>query len=274
MNKLKLFISVGICGILFTGCGFFDSLFGTTSSSSKSNSKVVSSNSDSSSSASNSKMASAQKEQEQSCTPADLKERLLSYKSGGVSYDTYYDESFKENNKKCNQWLIDSYNEAIKKAKSLPTTFEEEEKFANEWYYCDAMPEWLNIKLKGYIEQNKDNDVEYIRASKFRETWQGRLSGKSSLVINTKMFVSRSLADTDEHIIADCFASKKAREAIENDLIDLDNGKKAKCANLSYKDSRKCLNRFDSVYNKVYKATKQELKIKKERELYEQKNKQ
>lgn len=28
MNKLKLFIGVGICGVLFSGCGFFDSLFG------------------------------------------------------------------------------------------------------------------------------------------------------------------------------------------------------------------------------------------------------
>lgn len=79
--------------------------------------------------------------------------------------------------------------------------------------------------------------------------------------------------------MSNCVATKTAIQAIENDLIDLGNGKKAKCDELSYDDAPKCLDYFISVYNKVYKdkkselyAEQKEIDIKKERKKYEKRN--
>lgn len=231
------------------------------------------------------------------CTPADLKGRLRSYMSSSVKdstlysnrkrieitdYSNYYDNSFildgTDKSRGCNEWLIASYNETIKKTKRLPATFEEEEAFADEWRICDTMPDWLETTLNKYIEQNKGSDTEYIKASKFKESWENRLNGTSTLVVNKKSYglgnIAMRSAIGETSIIATCIADKKAIQAIENDLIDLGNGKKVKCSQLSWQDSQKCQNHFDTVHNKVYDTAKKELDIKLEREKYEKKNKQ
>ena len=213
------------------------------------------------------------------CVPANLKQRLRTYstKSSNYSYEKYYDKFFDLGNKKCDKELIDIYREAIKNAKELPTSIDEEKELANEWLFCGAMPKWLEATLDKYIKQNENIDTEYIQASKFKESWQENLKG--NLRIKDLGFVygyiGRSISfggnDTKEH--AYCTANKKALKVIENDYIDLGNGKKAKCKDLSWGDAKKCMNYFNSVHNKVYDDTKRQLDIKKEREEYEQKNK-
>ena len=234
------------------------------------------------------------------CTPIDLKERLASYTTtssellfSGITrkttrnYSNYYDEPFEWRNEAvCNDFLLHSYNEAIKKAKKLPTSFAEEEEFAKEWLYCNTMPKWLNKNLDEYISQNKDNDIEYVNASKFKESWQNKLDGNSSFErlrgwgALASLKVAQLQGKEADFGITSCFANRKALKAIENDLIDLGNGKKAKCADLSYKDAPKCLAHFNSVYNKTYKAKEKEvmdsikaMQLKIERLEYEKKNK-
>lgn len=210
------------------------------------------------------------------CTPTDLKARLMTY-----GYSDYYEASFQASNSKnsgCNKWLISEYNEAVKNAKTLPTTFEEEKAFEKEWLICDAMPKWLEENLDKYIRQNRDNDVEYVSASKFKEKWQDKLSGKAMLVTNKNVyqftvFGPGLLDNSNEAVVAHCLAKKKARAAIENDYINLGSGKKAKCKDLSWSDSYQCMNHFNDVYDKIYKETKEELDIKREREKYEKQNK-
>ena len=206
------------------------------------------------------------------CTPADLRLRLMTYESKGEDYSNYYENAFKEGNtSECNKWLVSAYNETIRNTKNLPITFEEEKAFEKEWLICDAMPKWLETNLDKYIRQNRDNDVEYVRASKFKEKWQGKLTGKSSLVTNSRG--SRYSHIVNDAGAADCLAKRKAKAAIENDYINLGNGKKAKCKDLSWSESKQCMNHFDDVYDKIYKETKDELDLKRERERYEEINK-
>lgn len=136
------------------------------------------------------------------------------------------------------------------------------------------MPFWLETKLDEYISQNKGDDIEYINASKFKGAWNGKLTG-------TNKYVWGDFLRNDIGRMSNCVATKTAIQAIENDLIDLGNGKKAKCADLSYDDAPKCLSYFVSVYDKTYKDKEKELKaeqkeinIKKERMKYEKINRQ
>lgn len=279
MNKLILFIGVGICGILFTGCSFIADLFGTSSSKSKTTS-------------SSSTATTRQVERGSNCVPADLMDRLVTYSSTGCTiYTKGFDEFFGWYRSKtiCNDFMIDSYNEVIKQTKQLPTNIVEEEKLSKEWAYCNNMPKWLNTKLNEYIEQNKNSDAEYVSASELKESWQYKLFGQSMYMPNECLAVvaeakTRNLQGKNPNDvtlgIVDCFAYKGAIKAIENDLIDLGNGKKAKCADLGWKDAKKCLDYFDSVYDKTYKAKEKEvvakikaIKLKEKRESYEKQNK-
>ncbi len=280
MNKLKLFISVGICGILFTGCGFIAELFGKSSSKSKTTS-------------SSSTATTRQVERGSNCVPADLMDRLVTYSSTGYTiYTKGYDEFFGWYSSKtiCNDFMIDSYNEVIKQTKQLPTNIDEEQKLSKEWAYCNIMPKWLESKLNEYIEQNKNSDAEYVNASKFKESWQDKFSAGHSMYMpneglavvaerRTRELQGKNAKDVTLGI-TDCFAYKGAIKAIENDLIDLGGGKKAKCADLSWKDAKKCLDYFDSAYDKTYKTKEKEvvakikaIRLKQERESYEKKNK-
>ncbi len=211
------------------------------------------------------------------CTPADLKERLKSYNTKDTTYDSDYDIWFRDavDKHKCDEWGIERYKEIVSKEKSLPTSLNEERKLESKWNICNAMPEWLESKLNRYIEQNKNDDKAYIEASKFKESWQSsnRLSGRKAYfsIYDTSISFSRIVSIYGRF---DCRAIKVATKAIENDLIDLGNGKKAKCADLSYKDAKKCQSHFDSVYSSVYNKLKSEFDIQQERKKYEQKNKQ
>ncbi len=262
MNKLKLFISVGICGILFTGCGFFG----------------VS---------------------EVDCRPQDLKDRLSGY--GWTATDKWKEQFAHFWNYRgteymskdmCDNWAIENYKDIVSKEKTLPTNIEEENRLAVKWQICNVMPEWLETKLDEYINQNKNDNKAFIEASKFKESWRPepnykgeydeyrlkvnrlyganmniyRLNGR--LVYTTKDY-SGSYTRNNEMGMP-CKFTKIAIKAIESDFIDLGNGKKAKCADLAYGDAYKCQRHFDNVYKNLW----EEFLIKKEREEYEQKNKQ
>ena len=270
MSKLRLLIGAGLCGVLFSGCGFFDGLFGTKSTESIESDEIKYRNID--------------------CVPADLMQRLASkkYYSSMKSYRTpmqqfeYYTKNYRKifnddrydgtGIAKCDDLVIGYYNEALKNAKTLPTNISEELEFEKEWFICDVMLLWLENKLDEYIEQNKNDDIAYINASKFKGAWNGKLSDEVKYKYGSDI--------TIRYIhISRCVATKAAIKAIENDLIDLGNGKKAKCADLSYDDAPKCLDYFISVYDKAYKdkkseldAEQKEIDIKKERKRYEERN--
>lgn len=249
MNKLKLLLSVGICGVVFSGCFLFGDItevFGDEIKYTK-NSKTR-------------------------CVPDDMLKRLANkkyydrYKYGRSTVnDNFSDESNRYGKifnddmyegtgmTKCYDLVTQSYNEAIKNATKLPTDMNEERVFEKEWLICDNMPQWLESKLFEYINQNKDDDLAYIDASNFRVSWHRTLTSDISYVW------SETLKNA-EHTMARCVANKTAIKAIENDLIDLGNGKKAKCADLSYDDAPKCLAYFKVVYDKTYNAKKKELK--------------
>ena len=220
MNKLRLFIGVGICGILFIGCGF-ESVFHIG--------KVE---------------IAEQVEKTKDCIPTDLKDRISNrrhykyavneelnknFETAYKHYKAIFSDMSNEGKSKCYDLVIESYNEAIKKAKKLPTSIDEERAFEKEWNVCDKMPEWLETKLNSYVSQNEAG------ASNLKQNWQDWFSRKA-LYVNTQK----------------CIATKKATQAIENDLIDLGGGKKAKCADLSYKDAKKCL----ALFEKIYKANR------------------
>ena len=292
MNKLKLFIiSVGICSILFTGCGFFEGIFSDKSD----------------------KIEYRKASVRYKCIPEDLVERLANKKyydgfmrDGDVRFDSpeanfkYYTERYAEIFKddrydgtgttKCDDLVTGYYNEAIKKytdfSIKLPTNIKEEMELEKEWFICDKMPFWLETTLDEYISQNKGDDTAYINASKFKGAWSDKLGGERVGTAGrmggsgNKLYILLAVSNTNESM-AKCVATKTAIKAIENDLIDLGGGKKAKCSDLSYKDAQKCLNYFTSVYNKAYKdkkseldAEQKEIDIKKERKKYEQINRQ
>lgn len=274
MNKLKLFISVGICSILFTGCGFFDSLFGLSNKQEGSKTKGF------------------------VCHPQDLKERLDLYYSDNKQYSkddianfiNSMKGFFKDSNgiSKCDDWIIERYKEVSNKT-IIPNSYPAEIQFADKWNTCNAMPEWLNSKLNEYIEQNKNDDKAYIGASNFKEAWQtstrfdGKLKYYDYWIIGSgytfdygtykekaKIYESSWKEPSIIERQLKCKAVQVATKAIENDLIDLDNGKKAKCADLSYKDAWRCRSHFDFVY----KETKADLELKQQRIEYEKKNRQ
>lgn len=272
MSKLRLLISVGICGVIFSGCGFFEYVFGSKSDKSVESDEIQYGTID--------------------CVPSDLVKRLASkkyydgvktYKTPEQQFKDYIErytkifDDYRYNGTgitKCYDLVIESYNEALKNVKTLPTNIKEEMWFEREWLVCDAMPFWLETKLDEYISQNKGDDIEYINASKFKGAWNGKLTG-------TNKYVWGETLRNDIGRISNCVAYKTAIKAIENDLIDLGNGKKAKCADLSYDDAPKCLSYFVSVYDKTYKDKEKELKaeqkeinIKKERMKYEKINRQ
>ena len=265
MSKLRLLI-VGLCGVLFSGCGFFD-IFSSEIKYKKTSIAL-------------------------DCVPSDLMKRLADkrYYYGLQSYrtpeeqflyytNTHFIKIFNDDRydgtgiTKCDDLVIGYYNEALKNTKTLPTNIKEELEFEREWLVCDKMPLWLENKLDEYIEQNKNDDIAYINASKFKGAWNGKLSDEVKYKYGSDI--------TIRYIhMSRCVATKAAIKAIENDLIDLGNGKKAKCADLSYDDAPKCLDYFISVYDKAYKAKKSELDaeqkeidIKKERKRYEERNK-
>lgn len=273
MNKLKLFVSVGICGILFTGCGMFEDMF-------------------------SSEIKYRKTSKADDCIPSDLIKRLAnkryydnlsSYKTPVEHFEHYSNKRYGKifvdyryegtGTTKCYDLLVESYNETIKKyadlSIKLPTNIKEEIAFEKEWLVCDKMPFWLETKLDEYISQNRGDDIAYINASKFKGVWNGKLTNSNKYVWGDEFLRN------DIGRMANCVAYKTAIQAIENDLIDLGNGKKAKCADLSYDDAPKCLNYFVSVYDKTYKdkekelkAEQQEIRIKKERMKYEQINRQ
>lgn len=274
MSKLRLLISVGICGVIFSGCGFFESMF---------SSKIE------------------YKKSYDDCVPNDLSDRLAnkdyyeplnSYKSPEALFLKYSNERYNKifqdsrydgtGTTKCYDLLIESYNEAIKKyndySVKVSTNIKEEMAFENEYIVCNKMPSWLEKKLNEYISQNRSDDIAYINASKFKGAWNGKLDGEQ------KFIYRNNFAGTFENtnmLMARCFAYKVAIKAIENDLIDLGNGKKAKCVDLSYDDAPKCLDYFISVYDEAHKskrseldAEQKEIDIKKERKKYEKRNSQ
>ncbi len=271
MSKLRLLIGVGLCGILFAGCSFFDYVFGSKSNKSVESDEIQYGTID--------------------CVPSDLVKRLASkkYYDGVKTYQTP-EQQFKNYIKrygkifedyrydgtgitKCYDLVIESYNEVLKNAKTLPTNINNELAFEKEWLVCDKMPLWLETKLDEYINQNRGDDIAYINASKFKSAWNSKLTDSNKYVWGGEFLRN------DIGRMANCVAYKAAIKAIENDLIDLGNGKKAKCADLSYDDAPKCLDYFVSVYDKAYKDKEKELKaeqkeinIKKERMKYEQIN--
>lgn len=270
MNKIRLLLGVGICGILFTGCGMFEDMF---------SSKIK------------------YRKTYDDCVPNDLSERLAnkdyykplnSYQTPEALFLEYHNKRYGKifedyrydgtGTTKCYDLVVESYNETIKRyadlSIKLPTNIKEEIAFEKEWLVCDAMPFWLETKLDEYISQNKGDDIEYINASKFKGAWNGKLTGKNKYVWGETL-------RNDIGRMSNCVAYKTAIQAIENDLIDLGNGKKAKCADLSYDDAPKCLSYFVSVYDKTYKDKEKELKaeqkeinIKRERMKYEKINRQ
>lgn len=270
MSKLRLLMGVCLCGILFTGCGFFESMF---------SSKIE------------------YKKSYDDCVPDDLTDRLAnkdyykplnSYKSPEALFLKYTNERYNKifqdsryegtGTTKCYDLLIESYNEAIKKyndySVKFSTNIKEEMAFENEYIVCNKMPSWLEKKLNEYISQNRSDDIAYINASKFKGAWNGKLDGEQK-------FIYHNIFENTNMLMARCFAYKTAIKAIENDLIDLGNGKKAKCADLSYDDAPKCLDYFISVYDEAHKskrseldAEQKEIDIKKERKKYEKRNSQ
>ena len=233
MSKLKLLVGVGICGALFSGCAvgdIFGGLFGVGTI----------------------QYADATKDKKD-CIPTDLKERIGSrshysystdniYNKQFLQYYTHYKAIFIEDGGKCNDLAIASYNEAVKNAKKLPNNIKEEENFEKEWNVCVKMPEWLETKLDGYIAQNKGNDKVYTEALKLKTDW------------NEWIGKSHSLAAKQ------CRAGKTALQAIESESIDLGSGKKAKCADLSYKDASKCLAHYKTAYFNYFKSLQSQLK--------------
>ena len=180
MNKLKLFIGVGLCGTLFTGCGFFDSLFGTTKQTS-----------------------SVQKTEkvEVDCRPQDLKERLDKYYKENdstlaeaakylpknftdISKYPFFNNYFVDANDKtkCDKEVIDRYNKIIKEQKSLPTTYAEEKILMSKLRYCDKMPDWLSKALDENINKNKDSDKKYIEARDLKKLWENFLNGELDFI--------------------------------------------------------------------------------------------
>lgn len=182
MNKLKLFIGVGICGILFTGCGFFDSLFGTTKQTN-----------------------SVQKVEkvEVDCRPQDFKDRLDKYYKEKDStlaeaekalsripnftdiskyplYNSYFVDA--NDKTKCDKEVIDRYNKIIKEQKSLPTTYAEEKILMSKLRYCDKMPDWLHKALDENINKNKDSDKKYIEARDLKKMWEHFLNGELDFI--------------------------------------------------------------------------------------------
>lgn len=280
MSKLRLLVSVGICGVVFSGCGFFSDLFGL-----------------------NDKKDIPSITKKLVCHPQDLKERLDSYYSSDkyrsediANFTNEMSDFFKDSdNDKCDEWILTRYNEVVKAKQKMPTNFIVEILFTDEWVTCNAMPKWLKSKLDEYIKQNKNDDKAFIEASKFKEKWETttRFNGKAKYydywvfsgkytfdyevyeeqtgdyTYNNWQRKRPSLAERQ----MSCKSIKIAQNAIENDLIDLGNGKKAKCADLSYKDAPKCLEHFDSVYQTAYNKAKDEYDIKQERKKYEKKNK-
>lgn len=278
MSKSKLLVGVCICGVVFSGCGFFSDLFGLNDKKDTITKKLV-------------------------CHTQDLKERLDSY----YSSDKYHREDiadftnemagfFKDSdNNKCDEWILAHYNEVVKAKQKMPTNFIFEIHFTDEWVTCNVMPKWLNTKLNEYIKQNKNDDKAFIEASKFKEKWEAtnRFNGKAKYydywVFNGKYTFDYKVYEeqTSNYTYRDwtkqrpslaerqmsCKSIKIAQNAIENDLINLGNGKKAKCADLSYKDAPKCLEYFDDIYVATYKKAKDEYDIKQERKKYEKKNK-
>lgn len=169
MDKLKLFIGVGICGILFTGCEFFDGLFGTSSM------------------------------QTTDCRPQDLKNRLDKYYKENDSllqkqldYITarsklkeytlakyWFNIDFVDTNDKtkCDEAVINRYNKIIKEQKSLPTAYAEEKILMGKLRYCDKMLDWIPKALDDNINKNKDSDKKYIEARDLKKIWEGFLNG-------------------------------------------------------------------------------------------------
>ncbi|MGX3011525.1 hypothetical protein ACWIUD_08205 [Helicobacter sp. 23-1044] len=253
MNKLKLLLKICICGVVFSGCSFFDDLF-------------VQPFSD--------EIKYTKNSPNDACIPDDMMKRLAKksyyegyYQNKMFRYDwqkefvnvtndygkIFSDDRYKGTGMfKCYDLVTQSYNEAIKNATKLPTNIKEEQIFEKEWLVCDNMPKWLETKLFDYINQNKGNDLAYIDASNFRVSWGRQLTGDDK-------YVWGELLTNDRGRMANCVAKKAAIKAIENDLIDLGDGKKGKCADLSYDDAPKCLAYFKAVYDKTYNAKKKEL---------------
>ena len=221
MNKLRLFIGVGICSILFTGCGFFDSLFGTT----KQTSSV----------------------QEADCRPQDLKDRLDKYykeKDSTLEATAYINSYFVDDKDKtkCDKEVIDRYNKIIKEQKSLPTTYAEERILMGKLRYCDKMPDWLPKALDENINQNKDSDKKYIEARDLKEWWENFLNGKLD-------FIKGYYRDISFDIIRYIFGS--AKNDIKQARIQCRAMEEVVLKNL-YKDScisKRCLESFYERYS-------------------------
>lgn len=250
MKRLQIFASVGVCAVLFSGCGIFDGWFGESTDSAQSP-----------------QTRQVPKRHQLNCQPQDLSERLASYTTQEKVWDFYYNKLFKDFNdsNKCDDWALAHYHRIAEQESALPTNIKDEEEFYyKKWQYCNAMPKWLESTLDGYIAQNKNNDRGYIAASEFKESWKmfSWLNGRLSYFLGVD----------DQRLLENkinCKAIKVALNAIESDRIELGNGKRAKCADLSFSDAPKCQEHFDNAY----KRARKNLIEKQNRIYYEMQNK-
>lgn len=119
MDKLKLFIGVGICGVIFSGCGFFTEWGNDVKDTWSGKSK--------------------------DCVPSDFKERVAKYKEQYKNDDDMYpkvasmdrtsmfnqQKSFNTYAPLCSKYMPIAYNEIIKED-GAPKSYDEEIKFLDK----------------------------------------------------------------------------------------------------------------------------------------------
>ncbi len=119
MDKLKLFIGVGICGVIFSGCGFFTEWGNDVKDTWSGKSK--------------------------DCVPSDFKERVAKYQEQYEDNDDMFPKvanmhntpmfnqqsSFNTYSAKCSKYMTKAYDEIIKED-GAPKSYDEEMKFLDK----------------------------------------------------------------------------------------------------------------------------------------------
>lgn len=130
MDKLKLFIGVGICGVIFSGCELF--------------SPITSIGSDVQDMWSGKKEEKG-KTEEKDCVPSDFKARVAKYKEQYKNDDDMYpkvanmdrtpmfnqQETYSSYNARCSTYMAKAYDEIIKED-GAPKNYDEEMKFLDK----------------------------------------------------------------------------------------------------------------------------------------------
>lgn len=125
MDKLKLFIGVGICGVIFSGCELF--------------SPITSIGSDVQD------MWSGKKEEKKDCVPKDFRERVAKYQEQYKNNDDMFPKvanmhntlmfqkqmTYSSYSSQCSTYMAQAYDEIIKED-GAPKSYDEEMKFLDK----------------------------------------------------------------------------------------------------------------------------------------------